>query len=412
MFYGDGVSQKSAAAVAVERCESLNRFSAHPSRLERFYLTPQHRAANEVVAGWMRELGLRTWTDAAGNQWGRIEGAEPGLGALVLGSHLDTVPDGGSFAGPLGLTISLAAIELLKDQLHSSPFALEVVCFGDHEGARFATAMLSSAAAAGQWDDDWWDLRDQQGTTVLEAFRQWGLDPRRIGEAARSRPELVGYLETALEQGAVLGAAESPLAVVSSTASVSRFVVNVVGEARPSGATAYASRKDALVAAGLAVAEIEHLAIQSGGAATVGQLNVVPGGVNVIAGRVDFSVDVRHRTDAKLAELWDSIVEQIGEICDSRGLRFSWGQTHHAPSVDCTNWLQESLLEAADLPQILSWAGHEASVLAGLTDAAVLLVRSVDGIGHHPAEDVRQADVERGIEVLAAAISIAAKRRG
>jgi len=400
------VTAEIAATVALARCEYLNRFSAHPSRLERAYLTPQHRGANELVEGWLRELGMQTWTDSAGNQWGRIEGAEPGLPALVLGSHLDTVPDGGSYDGMLGVAVALAVVEGLRDRIHELPFALEIVGFSDHEGTRFATPMLGSSAVAGLWDDDWWDLRDQQGATVLEAFRQWGLDPRRIGEAARQPQDLVGFLEAHVESGTVLEAAGKSLGVVTSTASVRRYVVNLVGEARHGGGTAHRDRKDALVGASLAIAEIDRLATNSEGTATVGQINVLPGGVNVIVGRADFSVEVRHRSDKQLEELWAQISAAVTSIAAERGLRAAWGQVHDAPAVDLSGWLQDCLSEALvttgeDEPlRLAATSAHDASALAAITDVAMLLIRSVDGNGHHPAEDVRAGDVASAIATM------------
>ncbi len=404
------------AAGVLDRCDLLNRFSAHPTRLERVHLSPQHRAANDAVADWMRFIGMRAWTDTAGNQWGRFEGREPGLPALVLGSHLDTVPDAGSYDGMLGVTMALAVAERLRDRLHTLPFALEVVGFSDEEGTRFGKALLGSSAAAGLWDEDWWDLRDAGGTTLLEAFRQWGLDPRRVGEAARRPDELVGYLEAHIEQGPFLEAADASLGYVTTIAGARRFVLSVIGEARHAGGTPFERRKDALVGASMAITEIERLARAAGVIATVGQIHVVPGGVNVIPGRADFSLDLRHPSDLERDAMWLTYVDAIGEICASRGLRFSWVETHAAPAMPCAPWLQECVREGiavtGDTEPMALWsrAGHDGMAFGHVTEVGMLFVRCFDGISHHPGEDVREVDVARGLDAFTEAVLAVARR--
>ncbi len=162
----NGTPARSSAAEVLARCAELDRFSSHPVHLERIYLTREHAGANERAAEWMQAAGMRTWQDAAGNICGRREGREPGLPALLLGSHLDTVPDAGSFDGMLGVMMAIAVVERIGDRVRDLPFALEVIGFSDEEGARFGKALLGSQAAAGTWDPDWWDLRDRDGTTL------------------------------------------------------------------------------------------------------------------------------------------------------------------------------------------------------------------------------------------------------
>ncbi len=225
----------SDAALVLDRCHELDRYSAHPVHLERTHLTRQHAQANEVVAGWMADAGLRTWVDAAGNVCGRREGREPGLPALLLGSHLDTVPDAGSYDGMLGVVMAISVAQRLHDV--ELPFALELIGFSDEEGSRFGTALLGSQAVAGHWLEDWWDLRDRDGVTLHQAFLDFGLDPRRVHEAARQPHELVGYLEAHIEQGPYLEARDEPLGYVTTIAGARRFRLSVVGEARHAGGT-------------------------------------------------------------------------------------------------------------------------------------------------------------------------------
>ena len=176
------------AELILERCDDLAGISSLPGAMERVHLSPEHTAANALVAQWMREAGLATWQDAAGNQCGRLEGAEPDLPALLLGSHIDTVPDAGRYDGMLGVLLAIQVVDRIRTSGVSLPFALEVVAFSDEEGTRFGMALLGSRALSGTWKNEWWDLTDKNGITLAEAFQDFGLDPARLHGAFR-RPE-------------------------------------------------------------------------------------------------------------------------------------------------------------------------------------------------------------------------------
>jgi allantoate deiminase len=398
------------AARAIQRCAELDACSAHPERLERFTLTPEHARANALVEGWMRGAGMRTWVDAAGNQYGRIEGREPGLPALLLGSHLDTVPDAGSYDGMLGVVMALEAVERLAPEAAELPFAVEVVGFGDEEGVRFGTALMGSYAAAGHWNPDWWQRTDAEGTSVAEAFTAFGLEPARIGEAARSPAELVGYLEAHIEQGPYLEEADASLGYVTTIAGARRFALTVQGEARHAGATPYERRKDALVGAGEIVTMVERVARSSPGIATVGRIEVSPGAVNVIAGQADMALDVRAATDAERDALWEDLHARMLAICAERGLGLEVAETHIAATVRCAEGLTDAVrsgIAATEGPEAMglwSRAGHDAMAMALITEVGMLFVRCRDGISHHPGEQVREIDVGRGIEALTEAV--------
>ncbi|MCZ2860769.1 allantoate amidohydrolase [Blastococcus sp. VKM Ac-2987] len=399
------------AADVLARCAELDRLSASPDHLERVHLTPEHAAANLLVASWMAAAGLAPWQDAAGNQWGRREGRSPGLPALVLGSHLDTVPDAGSYDGMLGVVMAVAVAERLGGA--DLPFALEVVGFGDEEGARFGKALLGSQAVAGTWDPVWWDLRDAGGVTLRQAFLDFGLDPARVGEAVRRPDELVGYLEAHIEQGPCLEAAGRSLGYVTAIAGARRYRLSVLGEARHAGGTPYERRRDALVGAAEAVVAVERIARAGDCIATVGRLEVRPGAVNVVPGRADLTLDLRAATDADRDRMWEVLHAEIGAICARRGLGLEVVETHRAPAVPCAPWLQQAVVAgigatddagAADPLGLWSRAGHDAMAVAAVTDVGMLFLRCADGISHAPEEDVREADVARGLDALEAAV--------
>lgn len=406
------------AAEVLARCAELDRHSAHPTVLERVHLSPQHATANALVALWMQEAGLRTWTDAAGNVCGRREGREPGLPALLLGSHLDTVPDAGSYDGMLGVVMAIAVAERLGDRVGELPFALEVIGFSDEEGTRFGKALLGSCAVAGTWDDDWWDLRDRDGVTLHQAFRDFGLDPSRVGDAARAPSELVGYLEAHIEQGPYLEARDESLGYVTTIAGARRFRLSVVGEARHAGGTPYSRRRDALVGASEAIVAIERLARESECIATVGRIEVWPGAVNVIAGRAELSLDLRAATDPARDAMWERMEAELRALCIARGLRLDVRETHTAPAAPCAAWLQEAVVTGirstgnAEPLGLWSRAGHDAMAMATVTDIGMLFVRCHDGISHHPDEDVREVDVVAGLDAFEQAVLAAADRVG
>ncbi|MDT9591497.1 allantoate amidohydrolase [Nocardioides zeae] len=403
------------AAAVLARCAELDAFTATPGRLERTHLTPEHAAANALVATWMQEAGLRTWQDAAGNLCGRVEGREPGLPALVLGSHLDTVPDAGSFDGMLGVVMAVAVVERLAERCATLPFALELVAFSDEEGTRFGTALLGSKAYSGQWDPDWWDLRDRDGVTLHRAYLDFGLDPRRNGEAARQPEELVGYLEAHIEQGPYLEEADVSLGYVTTVAGARRFRLSVHGEARHAGGTPYERRRDAVVGAGVVVTTIERMARERDVIATVGRIEAHPGAVNVIAGRVDLSLDLRAPLDATRDGAWDEILAVLDAACTERGLRLEVQETHRAAAAPCAGWLQQAVVDGirstgdADPTALWSRAGHDAMALATVTDVGMLFVRCFDGISHHPGEDVREVDVAAGVDAFEQAVLAAAR---
>ncbi|MET0812602.1 MAG: allantoate amidohydrolase [Microbacterium sp.] len=411
----------SAARRVMARCDELARVTATPGEIERVYLSPEHARVNRLAAEWMREIGMRTWQDAAGNQIGRLDPAsgDRDASALLLGSHLDTVLDAGRFDGIVGVLMALEVVRLVRLRTDAGfvspfPFALEVVAFSDEEGTRFGKALLGSSAVAGTWDDDWWMLTDADGVTLRRAFLEFGLDPGRIGEAARAPEELVGYLEAHIEQGPQLDRRGESLAVVSSIASARRFQLEVEGEARHAGGTPYDMRRDALLGASEAALAVERICRSEHHIiGTVGQFEAFPGAVNVVPGEVRFSLDLRGEFDGERDRVWGTITHDLDEIMGRRGLRWRAREVHSAPAAHCAPLLQDvvragilaTLPPGADDPAVIfSPAGHDGMSLGAITDIGMLFLRNPDGVSHHPDEAVSTADVAVGIRAFAEAV--------
>jgi allantoate deiminase len=396
------------AQVILDRCDELAALSSHADYLERVHLSPQHKAANELVARWMEEAGLSTWQDPAGNQCGRIEGREPGLPALLLGSHIDTVPDAGRYDGMLGVLLAIAVASRIEEG--TLPFALEVVAFSDEEGTRFGTALLGSRALAGTWDDDWWNLLDAEGISLFEAFQDFGLDPARLPGAFRRPESLVGYLEAHIEQGPILEDADRELAVVTSIAGARRFHLRMHGTAGHAGGSPYDRRRDALVGASELVVAVERLCKASHVIGTVGQMEAFPGGVNVIPGRVEFSLDLRAEFDEERDAVLAQIHDAAQSIAHARGLQFESHEIYRADAVVCDLDLRAAIeagiRSTGDAEPLAFWsrAGHDGMAVVATTPIAMLFLRCRGGVSHHPDEAVKKGDVAAALEAFEAAV--------
>lgn len=394
------------AARLMARCDALAEISSDPTCLSRFYLTPEHRRVNDQVAEWMQAAGLATWEDAAGNLWGRYAAADPAATrTLILGSHLDTVPNAGRYDGMLGVLTALSAVEQLQAAEVRLPFHIDIVGFGDEEGSRFGTTLLGSRAVAGTWQEAWWELTDAEGVSLRSAFEQFGLDPEKVRDAARSPEELIGYLELHIEQGPVLEQRNEPMGVVTAIAGARRYQIELTGYAGHAGTVPMAMRQDALVGAAEFILAVEAAAKEFGVVATVGQCEARPGGVNVIPGAVRLSLDIRSGDDARRDAALESIQGSMARIEQARDLSSQWREIHNAPAVACADWWQQ--LQCAVLSELnlqplclMSGAGHDAMAMAEIADCAMYFVRCKGGVSHHPDESIQQADLAPAIATM------------
>jgi allantoate deiminase len=405
------VSTASPSAQRVlARADELATHSSRSDGIERVYLSPEHRAVNDLAAGWMREAGLVSWEDAAGNQCGRHAGATGELPAVLLGSHLDTVPGAGRYDGILGVLVAIEVAERLREV--DLPFALEVVAFGDEEGTRFGTTLLGSRALAGTWQPEWFELVDAAGIRLADAATSFGLEPERFTDAARTSEELLAYLEVHIEQGTKLEAADRALGIVTTIAAAERRVITFTGEARHC-ATPWELRHDALVGASEGVLAIERIARARGSFATVGRIQVQPDAVNVIPGVATFSLDLRDETATGRDATWDAIRDEMQSIAADRRLDFSTSSTHLAPEVVCAPELRAAFSAGigasggtvdVEPMELFSVAGHDAMAVAAIAPVGMLFVRCRGGISHHADEAVRADDVGMAIDALETAV--------
>jgi allantoate deiminase len=382
--------------------EEAARIGADGGGVSRFAWTPELAQANEWLVERLQELGLETEIDAAGNVFGRWEEGEGT--AVLVGSHLDTVPRGGRYDGALGVLAALDVVRTLKRDDASLRRPLWIVSFNDEEGSRFQTGMLGSRAFIGDLDRGDWRRRG-----VADAMAASGFDFDRLGEA-EAVDRVGAYFELHIEQGPVLEQEGLALGIVTGIAGLLGLRVRLTGEANHAGTTPMASRRDALAGAARIVLELRDEARSRGEMTTnVGILTVAPGGFNVIPGTAEFTIDARAGDADAFARAETSVCDTLERIAAEEQLELDVTETHRKPPTPLDPELQELLAEAAAAEgatarSMPSGAGHDAMILAKQVPAAMLFVPSRAGISHSPDEYTPPEQCELGARVLARAV--------
>jgi allantoate deiminase len=399
---------------AISECKRIAQMSEEPDRITRRFLTSPVRDVHGLLRKRMESLGMAVDTDAAGNLRGRGNPTGALAKRLILGSHIDTVPNAGAYDGVLGVTLALEWTELAQEL--DLPLTIEVIAFSEEEGVRFGVPFIGSRAVAGRFDPALLALKDADGVTLADVIRDFGLDPSQIGNAALNT-DVLGFVEMHIEQGPVLESEGLSVAAVTAIAGQTRLTLEFRGQANHAGTTPMNLRHDALAGAAEWIAAVEAEARNSDGLiATVGKIDAEPNAANVIAGIARVGLDLRHADDQTRKAAVESLLAHAQAIAEKRGLTFQWTQQMDQPAVPMDERLTAYLVDAiaaAGLPEKLmaSGAGHDAMVMASRVPAAMLFLRSPGGISHHPGESVREEDVEatlkigrKFLEILATAV--------
>ncbi|HWA87816.1 MAG TPA: Zn-dependent hydrolase [Opitutus sp.] len=415
-----------AARLLARRLDELGRVSDEDGRLMRTFLSPAMRRANRLVGGWMCEAGLTVREDEVGNLIGRLEAcragspdpadgrANGGLGrprpataakTFLMGSHLDTVRNAGRFDGALGVLLPILALAELRRRGVELPFAVEVLGFSEEEAVRFPGAYIGSKAFCGRLGAAGLTSRDADGKTLREVIEAHAGRKFSRPKPAHSPGNLIGYLETHIEQGPVLEAEGLAVGVVSGIASQTRGRLVWRGKAGHAGTTPMRLRRDALAGLAEFVLFAEKFArARKGLVATVGTVQVPAGAANVIPGEAVASLDVRHATDGTCRKAVQRLVAEAKRIARRRGLACEWRETMRHGATPCSRELTALLGRSVKAVQgrnlaLVSGAGHDAVVMAQLTPVAMLFVRCRDGLSHHPDEHATVADLETALRV-------------
>ena len=393
---------KHRAQRAIAECRLIATMSEESGRITRRFLTAPMHQVHAHLRRRMEEIGMQVHVDAVGNLRGLWQPAAESAKRLVVGSHIDTVPDAGAFDGILGVTLALALVGIAQDI--ASPLPIEVIAFSEEEGVRYGLPYFGSRAVAGRFDPTLLALTDADNITVDSALRHFGLHPDRIADAALDDNAMC-FFEMHIEQGPQLEAEDLSVAAVTAIVGQTRLTLTFTGQANHAGTAPMHLRRDALAAAAEWITAVETVAQHSDGlAATVGKIIAEPNVGNVVPGIVRVSLDVRHARDSVRSAAVEQLLATAHTISSRRKLTLECTGQLQQPAVPMDERLTaflDSSIQAAGYPSkaMPSGAGHDAIVLAGRLPTAMLFLRSPGGISHHPAEDVRQQDVEAALRV-------------
>jgi N-carbamoyl-L-amino-acid hydrolase len=350
-----------------------------------------------------RDLGVRT--DRNGNLWAWW--GEPGPGAVVTGSHLDSVPGGGAFDGPLGVTTSLEALDVLRAKGFTPERPLAVVVFAEEEGGRFGVPCLGSRLLTGAVDADAARrLTDPDGVTLAEAVADAGLDPARLGRDEKALATVGRFVELHVEQGRGLVDLGAPVGMADSILAHGRWHFRFTGEGNHAGATLLGDRRDPMLPASALVLAARRAASGVDGArATVGRLVPNPGGTNVIASSVDVWLDARAADSARTRAVVEDITAAARAAAAEEGCAVTVTEESYGDTVHFDAALRDELAGAlGGVPALPTGAGHDAGILAAHVPTAMLFVRNPTGVSHAPAEHAEAADCAAGVVALVAAL--------
>ena len=405
-------------AALMARLDALARFTEVPGELTRRYLSPAHLEAMRQVAAWMADAGMSVRTDPLCSVFGRYEGRAAGAPAIMLGSHIDTVVNAGRYDGNLGVLAAIAVVEELARTGERLAHAIEVAAFGEEEGSRFPTHILTSSALTGAAAPALLDLKDADGISVREALAAAGGDAAAYRACRRKRGEIAAYLELHIEQGPVLEDEGLALGAVTAIQGSLRLRVTVEGFAGHAGTVPMGSRRDALTAASEMILDLERLATaEQGLVATVGRVKVLPGATNVIPGRVEFTVDMRGPDDTIRRRAHTRLLADLRRIAKQRAVGIDVDTFQENPAVTLDAGVVEVVSEAIaacghEPFRLPSGAGHDAGIMAKLCPSGMLFLRCKDGISHNPAESITVADADLGVHALLEAVRGLDRRLG
>jgi beta-ureidopropionase / N-carbamoyl-L-amino-acid hydrolase len=387
-----------------ERITALAKFGANPEGgVSRVAFTDADIAGREYVGGLMQQAGLTLRTDAAGNIIGRREGTNPKLPPILIGSHTDSVPNGGNYDGDVGTLGAIEVAQVLQERNVRLKHPLEVVIFSNEEGGTVGSlAMIGklSAAALGQMT--------HSGKTIGEGIRAIGGDPDRLPEAVRKPGDYKAYVELHIEQGGILDETDIDIGVVEGIVGIRWWDVTVQGVPNHAGTTPMNRRHDAMLSAAEFALAVNRVATSTPGrqVATVGRIRAEPGAPNVIPGRVVMSLEIRDLDSQKMTSVFDAVRAEAEKIGKARETPISFAELNTSSQPAPTDErVQRVIADAAkslglSTRVMPSGAGHDAQEIAHIAPTGMIFVPSVGGVSHSPKEFTSQQDMGNGANVL------------
>jgi beta-ureidopropionase / N-carbamoyl-L-amino-acid hydrolase len=387
----------------VDHLSALSQFGKNPQGgVSRVAFSEADRQGRDYVVGLMRAAGLDTVIDAAGNLVGRRAGTEPSLKPLVMGSHIDSVPEGGNYDGDVGSLGAIEVAQTLAENKISIRHPLEVIIFADEEGGT-----VGSHALSGEITDKQLNLVSNSGKTIRDGIRFIGGDPDKLASIRRKRGDIAAYLELHIEQGGILDNEKINIGVVEGIVGITQWEVKIEGFANHAGTTPMNQRRDAMLAAAKFIEAVNRIVTSVPGrqVGTVGKLQAWPGAYNVIPGKVVLGLELRDLDGAKVGTIYQKIREEASVIAKSTGTNFDFTETNSIVAAPTDQRIRKLIDETAkSLGLSTKWlpsgAGHDAQEIARLCPVGMIFVPSVAGISHSPKEFSRPEDIANGANVL------------
>ncbi|NLL81620.1 MAG: Zn-dependent hydrolase [Tissierellia bacterium] len=387
--------------------EQLAKFTSTPGNgLTRMSFSLEDKGAREYIKKQMKSAGLYVYEDAIGNVVGRLEGEVDGP-VVMVGSHFDSVKNGGNFDGQAGVVTALEIARVLNENSIKPKYPIEFIGIIEEEGGRFGSGLFASRAMIGQVSRNDLDIyKDENGISIAEAMEDFGFDPSKIHEGIRKPGDIKAFLELHIEQGPILESKGMDIGIVEYIVGLTEIEYIVKGRPDHAGTTPMDMRTDALDIAVSVISKISDFAKEagSGTVATVGVLNILPGAANIVPGEVKFMVDIRSKDEKCIEEVKSKIEESLLESCKINGTEFTSTEKLYAPPVKLSDNLINKVIKYSDKIELkrelmLSGAGHDAMVMAKITDVGLIFVPSKGGRSHCPEEWTDYEDLQKGIEV-------------
>lgn len=371
-------------------------------------MTALEKEAFQLAASWMEDAGMKTRIDHFGNLIGRLEGQDPSLPVLMIGSHLDSQPYGGRFDGVAGVLCAIEAVKAFTEQGQVSQRSIEVVSFADEEGWRFTKGLFGSRGILGKLEPGDLQRTDKDGITREQALIDFGCDPSKFKESEYKPGSIFCFLELHIEQGPVLDIANKPIGVVSGISGPLWLTVKLKGMAGHTGSVPMPLRKDALLGAAEIIVAVNEIATQVPGNPTVGTvatINVFPASRNIIAEECVFTVDLRDIDLERRNNYEKQLRERIDVITRKHKLGYEITEDTNSEPRYCAGWIKEIIHNECkalnlDAPELMSGPFHDALALSYACDYGMIFVRCKDGISHNPLEYASYEDLSMGAEVL------------
>ena len=392
----------------IKDIETLATFNATPGNgVTRLSFTKEDKLARNYIKKQMDSMGLKIWEDGYSNLFGRREGKDPKGPVIMIGSHFDSVINGGPFDGIAGLVAALEVLRVFEENGIENHYPIEIVAMNDEEGVRFGTGISNSRAMAGLIDEEELDnSKDKDGISLREAMIEFGNIPD-LQNAKRPKDSIKAFIELHIEQGPILEYNKKDIGLVETIVGLDRYTVKIKGKSGHAGTTPMDNRKDALIGASEFVLAVNRIAkkVGNGTVGTVGQLKISPNAANVIPGYVELSVDIRSTSEENIKKAYEELVKEIEVIEKENDLDIQIIKNLYIPPVDMSEDIidiMESVVNKLNYSymKMNSGAGHDAMVMAKLAPTSLIFVPSKDGLSHHPDEWTEYEDLGKGIELM------------